>query len=134
MVGTCKASDKAVYSLRKAFPAPEDFKLFTPKRYKESEEGGGTPCIDRQYDCCEESILTSNNSRPSLCRKSSISIARSKEGRFTPFIYCCIKVSLIPIERATCRTFNSGNRAKISPIKFSPDRVLISCFTIALSV
>lgn len=40
MVGTCKASDKAVYSLRKAFPAPEDFKLFTPKRYKESEEGG----------------------------------------------------------------------------------------------
>ena len=67
----------------------------------------------------------------SLCRKLSISIRRSAVGRFAPLTYCCIRLSFIPIARATCLTFNSGNSLNRSPTGFSPGSHLTICLSIS---
>ena len=66
-----------------------------------------------------------------LCRKLSISIRRSAVGRFAPLTYCCIRLSFIPIARATCLTFNSGNSLNRSPTGFSPGSHLTICLSIS---
>ena len=67
----------------------------------------------------------------SLCRKLSISIRRSAVGRFAPLTYCCIRLSFIPIARATCLTFSSGNSLNRSPTGFSPGSHLTICLSIS---